>query len=98
MHGQVIGTQAQPNVPNPWANFVTPVPEGRLDGHTALAWYIAASKGFSIDVAWLHGNKVPRVEQRQGWSIDGAEYKVGIDAGAFVADWRGLYKNPGKAA
>ena len=98
LHGQVIGTQAQPNVPNPWANSVTPVPEGRLDGHTALAWYIAASKGFSIDVAWLHGNKVPRVEQRQGWSIDGAEYKVGIDAGAFVADWRGLYKNPGKAA
>lgn len=98
LHGQVIGTQAQPNVPNPWANSVVPVPEGRLDGHTTLAWYIAAAKGFSIDVAWLHGNKVPRVEQRQGWSIDGAEYKVGIDAGAFVADWRGLFKNPGKAA
>lgn len=98
LHGQVIGTQAQPNVPNPWANSVVPVPEGRLDGQPTLAWYIAAAKGFSIDVAWLHGNKVPRVEQRQGWNIDGAEYKVGIDAGAFVADWRGLYKNPGKAA
>lgn len=98
LHGQVIGTQAQPNVPNPWANSVVPVPEGRLDGHGALAWYIAAAKGFSVNVAWLHGNKVPRVEQRQGWNIDGAEYKVGIDAGAFVADWRGLYKNPGKSA
>lgn len=95
LHAQVVGTQEQPNVPNPWAGYVVPVPEGRLDQESPRPWFMAAAKGFSIDVAWLGGNKTPRVEQRQGWSVDGTEYKVGIDAGAYVAEWRGLYKNPG---
>lgn len=95
LHGQVVGTQAEPNKPNPWAGFVVPVPEGRLDGTGPLPWFLAGAKGFAVNVAWLSGNETPRVEQRQGWTVDGTEYKVSIDAGAYVADWRALYKNPG---
>lgn len=95
LNTQVIGTQAQPNVANPWYGAVQPVTDARLDTADNKAWYLLAGKGQSVDVAWLGGNKTPRVEQRQGWSIDGVDYKVSIDAGAFVSDWRGLYKNPG---
>lgn len=97
LHGQVVGTQAEPNKPNPWAGYVVPVPEGRLDGAGVLPWFLAGAKGFAVNVAWLGGNETPRVEQRQGWTVDGTEYKVSIDAGAYVADWRALYKNPGVA-
>lgn len=97
LNATVIGTQAQPNVPNPWTNYCTPIIEPRLDGTGALPWFLAGMRGTFLSVAWLGGNKTPRVEQRQGWTIDGTEYKVSIDAGAFINDPRAGTKNPGVA-
>jgi hypothetical protein len=95
LHSMVIGTQEQPNQANPWQNSVQPVAEARLDLLAGGAWFLCGPKGWGINTAWLGGNKTPRVEQRQGWTIDGTEFKVSIDFGCYVQDWRALYKNPG---
>lgn len=95
LNATVIGTQEQPNVPNPWNNAVTPITEGRLDGLATLPWFLAAPRGQFINVAYLGGNRTPRVEQRQGWTIDGTEFKISIDAGVFIRDPRGGYENEG---
>ncbi len=97
LNATVIGTQAEPNRPNPWTNYCTPIIEPRLDGTGALPWFLAGMRGSFLSVAWLGGNKTPRVEQRQGWTIDGTEFKVSIDAGAFINDPRAGTKNPGVA-
>lgn len=42
-----------------------------------------------VVVALLDGVAEPRLESRQGWSVEGVEYKVCGDAGFGVADYRG---------
>lgn len=95
LNSQMIGTQAAPNQVNPWQGDVTPVVEGRLDVVSGKPWFLAGQKGWAINVAWLFGNKTPRVEQRQGWTVDGVEHKVSLDFGAYVQDPAALFKNPG---
>lgn len=69
--------------------------EARLDDDDSAAWYLAGRKGMTVKVYFLDGNKQPYLEQKAGWSVDGAEYKVRIDAAAKAMDYRALYKNPG---
>lgn len=95
LNSQMIGTQAAPNQVNPWQGDVIPVVEGRLDVASGKPWFLAAQRGWAINVAWLFGNKTPRVEQRQGWTVDGVEHKVSLDFGAYVQDPAALFKNPG---
>ncbi len=95
MGSQYIGTQATPTQLNPWQGDVTVVVDGRLDAASGLPWFLAAAKGLTINVAYLFGNKAMRLEQRQGFTVDGVEFKVSSDFGAYVQDWNGLYKNPG---
>jgi hypothetical protein len=81
---------------NPYAGTVfTRVYEGRLDADDAAAWYLTASKGRTVNVYFLDGQQKPYMETRQGWNVDGVEYKVRIDAGAKAVDWKGLYYNDG---
>jgi hypothetical protein len=49
----------------------------------------------TIEVAYLNGVDTPTLEQREGWGIDGVEFKVRLDAGVKALDSRGLTKNPG---
>jgi hypothetical protein len=95
LNSMMIGTQEAPNQVNPWKNVVQPVTDARLDFDGSGAWFLSAQKGWGINTAWLGGNKTPRVEQRQGWTVDGTEFKVSIDFGCYVQDWRALFKNPG---
>lgn len=69
--------------------------DSRLDDNDPLAWFLAAAKGKTVTVFFLNGNQTPYMEQQQGWSVDGTEFKVRIDAGAKAMDWRGLYMNDG---
>jgi phage major head subunit gpT-like protein len=80
--------------PNAVRNIATPISDGRLTG---TAWYLAADPADTdtIEVTYLNGNKEPVLEQRAGWSVDGAEFKVRIDAAVKALHWRGLFKNPG---
>jgi hypothetical protein len=91
----MIGTQANPNQVNIYAGLVELVFEPRLFDDSATAWYLAGNKGKTVNVYFLNGNQTPYMETRQGWSVDGVEYKVRIDAGAKAVDWKSLFKNAG---
>lgn len=81
---------------NPYSGaYFTRVYEARLDDDDVAAWYLAAQKGKTVKVYFLNGNQRPYMEERSGWSVDGMEYKVRIDAAAKAIDWRGLFYNKG---
>jgi hypothetical protein len=81
---------------NPYSGtYFTRVYEPRLDAASTTQYYFAARKGKTVTVFFLNGQRTPYMETKQGWSVDGVEYKVRIDAGAKALDWRGLYCNPG---
>lgn len=71
--------------------------DGRLDDDSTTAWYAATAKGRrrTVCVFFLDGVQEPYMEMQTGWTVDGVEYKVRIDAGAKAMDWRGMYKNAG---
>jgi signal peptide peptidase SppA len=84
--------------PNPARNWnLVVVSDPRLDASSGTAFYLIADPSIydTVEVAYLDGNKTPYLEQKQGWSVDGVEYKVRIDVGAKAIDWRTLAKNAG---
>ena len=90
-----IGGEAnQPNLVNIYGGGVLKrVYEPRIDDDNAELWYLAGPRGKTITVFFLNGVQTPYLETRQGWNVDGVEYKVRIDAGAKAVDWRALYRN-----
>ena len=69
--------------------------EGRLDDNLTTGWYLAGPKGKTVTMFFLNGVQDPYIETKQGWNVDGVEYKVRIDAGAKAIDWKALYYNYG---
>jgi len=49
----------------------------------------------TLEVAFLDGQEAPFLESKDGWNVDGVEYKVRLDAVAGALDYRGLYQNDG---
>lgn len=84
--------------PNSVRGMVSVISDARLDADSSLAWYLAGSPSQydTIEVSYLDGNRRPYMEQKQGWSVDGAEFKIRIDVGCKALDYRALYKNPGE--
>jgi hypothetical protein len=87
--------QANPAVINPFHGALEIVVDATLTN--AAAWYLVASSSMidTIEVAFLDGVQNPVIEQQQGWNVDGIEYKVRLDFGVKVWDYRGIYKNEG---
>lgn len=83
---------------NPFAGSLQTVAEPRLDAASASAWYLAADPGLidTIEYAYLEGTEGVQIETRQGWNVDGVEFKARLDFAAKAIDWRGLYRNPGE--
>lgn len=73
----------------------TRIYDARLDDDSLTSWYLLSAKGKTVKVFFLGGNMTPYMETRQGWNVDGAEYKIRIDAGAKAIDYKTLYKNAG---
>ena len=48
----------------------------------------------TVEVAYLDGNETPTLEQQAGWSVDGMEWKVRMEAGVKALDWKTMAKNP----
>lgn len=93
-----VGATAKDNtIPNSVYGTFDVVSDARLDAASAAAWYGAASPNVhdTIEVAYLDGNEAPYLEQQNSWNVDGAEFKVRIDAGVKALDFRTLAKNPG---
>ncbi len=88
------GASNQPNLVNIYGGgMLTRIYEPRIDDDAADKWYLAGPKGKTVTVFFLNGVQTPYLETKQGWSVDGVEYKVRIDAGAKAVDWRALYLN-----
>lgn len=90
---------AQPGaqIPNPIRGLVEVISDPRLDDSSATTTYMTAAPGMydTIEVAYLDGNDKPYLEQQQGFTVDGAAFKVRIDAGVAPLSWRTMQKLPG---
>jgi hypothetical protein len=63
-----------------------------------LSWYLAASPMAidTIEFAYLSGSEPgPVLDARDGFEIDGVEFRCREDFAAAVVDYRGLVRNPG---
>lgn len=83
--------------PNTVSGTFTVVSDARLDADDPAAWYMLANQSMhdTVEVAFLDGNDAPYLESKDGWSQDGVEYKVRIDAVAAPLDFRAAYFNDG---
>lgn len=84
-------------VPNSVKGTFDVISDARLDVASASAWYGAADQNAydTVEVQYLDGNTAPTLEQETGWSRDGVEFKVRMDAGVKALDFRTLASNPG---
>lgn len=90
------GTQAKPNLVNPFSgSYFTRVYDARLDDADNNAWFLAGPKDMTVKVFFLRGQQRPYLETRQGFEVDGIQYKVRHVCAAKALDWRTLVKNPG---
>ena len=80
---------------NIYAGRFTRVYEPRLDDDSSTAWYMAGAARKTVRLSYLDGQKAPFLEMRQGWTIDGTEFKVRGDVVAKALDWVALFKNAG---
>jgi hypothetical protein len=96
-NSELIGTQAQPNIRNIYDGAFTRVYEPRLDDDSTEHWYLAGPAQMGVRVFYLNGVKTPYLETKEGWNIDGVEYKVRFDVGVKAVSWRGLIKSQNPA-
>lgn len=88
---------AEARVPNPVRGLAEVIADARLDEQSTTTSYLAASptQYDTIEVAYLDGNDQPYMEQQQGFTVDGAVFKVRMDAGVAPLSYRTLLKMPG---
>lgn len=79
---------------NPFAGALQVLAEPRLDAASATAWYLAAEPNQidTIEYAYLEGNQGVYLETKEGWEVDGVEFKARLDFGAKAIDHRGFVK------
>lgn len=83
---------------NPFAGTLEIVSDAELDTYSTTAWYLAAAQGDidTIEVTYLNGDDMPKLESQVGFDFLGIKWRIYIDYGVNVLDFRGLYKNPGE--
>jgi len=93
-----VGTSTKTNTaPNYVRGSFEVVADARLDGTSTAVWYAAGNPAVhdTIEVAYLDGNQAPTLEQQGGWTVDGVEFKVRMDAAVKALDHRALAKSTG---
>lgn len=70
------------------------VGERRLDEASPTGWYLLGDPNMCdcMVVGYLNGEKEPFMDSEQGFDIDGMRYKVRIDFGVAVLDYKGIYR------
>ena len=96
-------TPAKSDEVNPFQGELAYISEPRLsppDPRAAIPWYLAASRDDGVDlieVAYLDGIRQPRVEVQEGFDTFGIQIRASLDLGVKTIDYRGLFRNGGKA-
>lgn len=64
---------------------------------TGTAWWAFSDAADDpvIEVGFLNGQQTPYTEMRDGWRVDGIEWKVRHDYGVAAVGWRGVVRNAG---
>jgi len=90
-------TPAQPSNVNPFAGRLSVLADPHLDDASTTAWYVAADPANVpvFEFAYLQGAQGPQTETENDFDRDVLKFKIRLDVGAGVVDWRGIYKNPG---
>lgn len=95
---QLMTSQTEPGqnnaaLANRVANMAKVITDARLDAASATTWYLAGSptQYDTIEVSYLNGAAQPVLEQREGWNVDGVEFKVRHDAGVNLLDYIAFY-------
>lgn len=101
---QFLNSTADPEgknsgVANVFRNALTLVVDAELDGYSENSWYLAASPADvdTVEVTYLNGDDAPKLESQVGFDFLGMKWRIYIDYGVTVLDYRGLYKDPGAA-
>jgi hypothetical protein len=76
---------------------VEPIAEAVLDASSSTAWYAVSSNAAvdTVEYCYLDGAEGPVIESKNGWEVDGVEYKCRLDFAAKAVDYRGLHKSAG---
>ncbi len=86
----------QSRAPNPRRGTFEVVGEARLSADSVTQWYAVAGAGFdTVEVAFLDGVQEPRIEEKAGWTVDGAEFKVAMEVAAAPMEHRTFVRNAG---
>ncbi len=61
------------------------------------SWYLFADPSVApaIEVVFLDGVQEPFLEMQNGFTVDGAQYKVRLDFGVGAVEHKSAYRNPG---
>lgn len=90
-------SQSNSNKPNIYRNAFTVVSDPYLDGISATAWYLFANPAdiAAFEVVFLDGVQEPFVDEMVDFDTDSMKFKVRLDYGVAIGDWRAGYKNVG---
>ncbi|ADK99394.1 prohead protease/major capsid protein fusion protein [Brevundimonas subvibrioides] len=83
---------------NVYSNAFEIIVESRLNRTSgATPWFMAADPNQvdTIEYAYLDGDDGVFLDEREGFDVDGIEYKARLDFAVKAIDWRGLYQDPG---
>ena len=86
------------NAANPflsWERLVEPYLDFKSKG---AEWYVFSRGMRARPAAWwmgLRGNYGPRVDRHEPFRTEGVQFKVAVDTGFHIPDYRMWYKNPG---
>ena len=106
INGTVTPAQVSNVVPS-YMRGLTVITEARLstgvtvDGVVTAGdtngWYLIADPAMidTVEYAYMEGEEGLYTESRNGFDIDGVEFKVRLDFGAKALDWRGMVRNVG---
>ena len=98
---QLIGSVVDPSknnaAINPFANKLTVVSTPILSEASDKVWYLAAAPGYcpTIEVTTLNGKDAPTLESAVQFDTLGIKYRIYMDVGVNLLDFRGLYKSTG---
>lgn len=86
---------------NPFIGTLEPIADAELDAlvqpGNPSPWFLAADPADidTIEVTYLNGDDMPKLESQVGFDFLGIKWRIYIDYGVTVLDFRGLYMNPG---
>lgn len=99
---QLLHSTADPagnnsGVVNPFQSSLTLITDAELDQYSTTAWYLAADPAVApaVEVTYLNGKDSPTIDSQVNFDTLGMKFRIYMDYGVNVIDYRGIVKNAG---